>query len=126
MHTRKEAMVLFAAIFLLLAYTRGVEPELERVSDARETTAGGGGLGGGRLGATGDGGGSSGAVCEPLHDEEQTFFEVCSPHSVFAAHLRVEGDTLQLVRFEATDRWGVYRARFEVCESPQLCLGLAD
>ena len=129
-HTRKEALVLFAALFLLLACfpASGGEPELERVSDARETAAGGDlvdevsqGGGGGRLGATGDGGGvPSGAVCEPLHDEEQAFFEVCTPHSVFAAHLRVEGDTLQLVRFEATERRGLYRARYKVCQQQPL------
>ena len=63
---------------------------------------------------------AAGAACEPHHDEDEGFFEVCSQQSVFAAHLRVEGDTLQLVRFEATDRRGVYRARYEVCDPVRL------
>jgi len=34
---------------------------------------------------------AAGARCEPHHNEEEAFFEVCSSNSVFAAHLRVKG-----------------------------------
>jgi hypothetical protein len=57
--------------------------------------------------------------CEPLHHEEHGYFEVYTDNSFFVAYLRVEGDTLQLARFEPTTQKGVYRARYEVYKEGQ-------